>query len=239
MTGRETAFVAGATGYTGRGVVAALCERGARAIAHVRPDSRELGRWRERFEALGAELDTTPWEESAIGATLTKLRPDAVFALLGTTRGRTAADRTEGKDSSYEAVDYGLSVLLLHACEKLEQEPRFVYLSALLSREGTEGSYAHARWKVEQALRKSSLPYTIAQPSFITGPDREEHRPGERITANITDGALRLAGLFGARKLERRYRSMTGRELGSALVRAAFDPAAANRTLRPEDLHPT
>ena len=35
----EIAFVAGATGYTGREVVRLLAERGVRTLAHVRPDS--------------------------------------------------------------------------------------------------------------------------------------------------------------------------------------------------------
>src|SRR5215208_1501420 len=65
-----TAFVAGATGYTGREVVRQLVERGVRAVAHVRPDSPRLAEWRERFAELGAEVDATPWEEPAMRASL-------------------------------------------------------------------------------------------------------------------------------------------------------------------------
>src|SRR5215217_2597869 len=83
-----TAFVAGATGYTGREVVRALVARGVRAVAHVRPDSPRLAEWRERFGEVGADVDATPWEEPAIRAALARWRPTHVFALLGTTRER-------------------------------------------------------------------------------------------------------------------------------------------------------
>ena len=111
----RTAFVAGATGYTGQAVVQALRARGVRVFAHVRRDSPRLDEWRRRFDALGAHTDTTPWEENAMRATLAEALPHAVFALLGTTRARVAQARTRGADDSYETVDYGLSALLLRA----------------------------------------------------------------------------------------------------------------------------
>jgi nucleoside-diphosphate-sugar epimerase len=78
-------FVAGATGLTGRAVVAELRARGWSAIAHVRPDSGALESWRANFDAIGAEIDTTAWEQDALTATLRERAPSVVFALLGTT----------------------------------------------------------------------------------------------------------------------------------------------------------
>ena len=99
----QLAFVAGATGYTGREVVAALTRRGVQTIAHVRPGSADLTRWRERFRTLGATVDETPWELAALRATLAGRRPTLVFALLGTTRARAAR---EGLTDAYERIDY-------------------------------------------------------------------------------------------------------------------------------------
>ena len=81
-------FVAGATGYTGREVVRRCAELGAETVAHVRPDSARIHEWERRFGALGARVDATPWELQAMCATLVRLRPTHVFALLGTTRAR-------------------------------------------------------------------------------------------------------------------------------------------------------
>ncbi len=231
-----TAFVAGATGYTGREVVRALTERGVRTVAHVRPDSSRLAEHRARFEGLGAEVDTTPWEPEAMAATLRRLGPSVVFSLLGTTRARGKEAAAAGRpEESYETVDYGLSALLLAAARAVEPRPRFVYLSAVGVTPSVKNPYLAARARMERELRESGVPFTIARPSFITGPDREG-RPGEKIGASVADAALSLAGAIGARRLRDRYRSMTGAELAEALVRAAFDPACERRALEADAL---
>ena len=225
-------FVAGATGYVGKEVVAALAARQADVVAHVRPDSPRLDEWRQRFETLGAQVDDTAWTAEAMTDRLTTLRPAAVFALLGTTKKR---------GDSYESVDRDLT-LLLHAaalaCRPPESpRPRFVYLSAV-GADRPRGAYMRVRAEVEATLRKHQvdLPFTIVRPSFITGPDREEDRPGERLGAALVDGAVGLAGLVGARRLRERLRSITGADLARTLVTAAFDPAWANQVVEGADL---
>ncbi len=232
-----TAFVAGATGYTGREVVRALRERGIDTIAHVRPDASRLGEWRGRFEAQGARVDSTAWDPAAMGSTLRRLRPDLVFALLGTTQSRAREARRRGRaDAGYEAVDYGLTILLYETAMEAGVRPRFIYLSSVGVREGAGNPYLAVRGRVERRLRDGTLPYTIARPSFITGPDREEFRIGERVGARVVDGLLTVAGWFGAGRLKQRYRSTTGATLARALVRLAVDPAAVGRTFESEAL---
>jgi uncharacterized protein YbjT (DUF2867 family) len=236
----STAFVAGATGYTGREVVRALCERsGVDAVAHVRPDSGAGDAWRERFTGLGAEIDTTAWDEDAITTTLGELRPTHVFALLGTLSARMGEARRDGRDPeelSYEAVDYGLSALLMRACVAADVPARFVYLSSAGVREGAPGEYLQVRHRMETELAASGLPYTIARPSIISGPDRPEPRPFERLGAGLADSALFVAGAFGATKLRDRYHSTDAATLAGALVRLAFDEDSMNRIVESEDL---
>ncbi len=230
------AFVAGATGYTGREVVRALRARGVDTVAHVRPDSSRLAEWRDRFATLGARTDTTPWEAQALTETLTRLRPDVVFALLGTTRARAARAAGAGRDEGYEAVDYGLTMLLYHAASRAGIQPRFVYLSSAGVREQGGNAYLQARARVERALRDGPLPWIAARPSFITGPDRDEVRPGERVGAVVVDGLLGIVGLLGGRRLRDRYRSTTNAVLAQALVRLAFEADAVDRVVESEDL---
>jgi uncharacterized protein YbjT (DUF2867 family) len=231
------AFVAGATGYTGREVVRALRGRGIDTVAHVRPDSARLADWRDRFEVLGARVDSTPWEAAPLTATLRLLSPNLVFGLLGTTRARVRrASAQGGGDQGYEAVDYGLTVMLYRAAEQSGARPRFVYLSAAGVGEQGGTSYMQARARVEQVLREGSLPYTIARPSFITGPDRDEFRLPERLAAGATDALLAVVGLLGARKLRERYRSTTNVVLAEALARIALDPAMVGRVVESEEL---
>ncbi|HEU4565679.1 MAG TPA: NAD(P)H-binding protein [Gemmatimonadaceae bacterium] len=218
------AFITGATGYTGRHVVRACMERGVSAVAHVRADSPRLAEWRERFEGMGATVDATPWEERAMTATLARLAPTHVFALLGTTRsrGRRAA-REGGGAESYETVDYALTALLLRAAVACGSHPRFVYLSSLGASESTRNAYLRVRGRLEREVAASGLPYLIVRPSFITGPDREEHRPLERLAAAAADTALALVASLGARRLRDRYHSLTGAQLAEGMVRMAME----------------
>jgi len=231
-----TAFVAGATGYTGREVVRVLRDSGVSTVAHVRPDSPRLAEWRARFGALGAEIDTTPWDAEAMAATLARVKPTIVFALLGTTRRRARKAAERGATESYASVDHGLTRLLLDAAVTSGAQPRFVYLSAAGVREGTRNAYLDARARVERALRASGLPFVIARPSFVTGPDRDEPRPLERSAAIVADAALGLAARLGARRLAARWRSITGTALADALVRLALDPAAEGRIVEADAL---
>lgn len=232
------AFVAGATGYTGREVVRELCERGLDTVAHVRPDSPRLAEWRQRFETLGARVDSTPWDATGLAETFERLRPSLVFALLGTTRARGRQAASRGAEESYETVDYGLTAMLLQAAGAVEPPPRFVYLSAVGVSPGTRNPYMRVRARLEAELRDSGVPHTIVRPSFITGADREG-RAGEKAAAAVTDALVGVVGALGARKTRARYRSMTGAELAQAMVRAALDPACENRTLEGDALHPT
>lgn len=219
------AFVAGATGLTGRFVVESLARRGAVAVAHVRPDSPLLAEHRARFEALGARVDVTPWDEEAMTATLERWQPRAVFGLLGTTRGRARRAGREGRDpaaESYDAVDYGLTALLLRAARRLEPPPRFVYLSSTGVTEGTANAYLAARARLERELRESGLPHVIARPSFIVG-EREPERRWEGVAARLGDGALAVAGALGAARFRDRYRSIDAATLAGALVGLALE----------------
>ena len=236
---RALAFVAGATGFTGREVVRLLVEQSIGTVAHVRPDSPRLEEWTKRFSAMGALVDATPWEEQAMTEALSRLKPACVFALLGTTRARAGIAARAGRDpatQSYEAVDYGLTALLIRAAKASGTAPRFVYLSATGTQAASRSAYYSARWKAEEFLRSSGLPFTIARPSFIAGPGRDEPRPLERAGAAIADGALSAVAFLGAWKIKERYASMTNTALAEALVRVALDPGAESRVFESDEL---
>lgn len=231
-----TSFVAGATGYVGREVVRLLAAESIDdvIVAHVRHDSAQLERWQRHFAALGAAVDTTPWDERAMTATLIARRPTALFALLGTTRSRARAAGL-GAAQGYEQIDYGLTALLVRAAQAARAAtgvvPRIVYLSAVGVGPRARGEYLRVRWRMEEALRASGLPYVIARPSVITGPDREESRPMERMAAAALDALAGASRRVGWRAIADRWGSMTGGALAESLVRAARDPQAVGRVL--------
>jgi len=219
-----TAFIAGATGYTGRHVTTRLAREGVQTVAHVRPDSAALGSWTARFSAAGASVDATPWQADDMARTMARVRPDLVFALLGTTRSRAARDaRATGVAAGYDEVDYGLSAMLLRAVRSAGVRPRFVYLSSIGARESSRNPYLAVRGRFERELKESGLPYLIVQPSFISGGDRDERRVAERVASIVTDALLRVVAVAGAHSLHDRWATLTGDALAAGIVRLALD----------------
>jgi uncharacterized protein YbjT (DUF2867 family) len=217
-----TAFVLGATGFVGREVVRQLCVRGAKVIAHVRPDSSSLEKSRATFDELGAAVDTTPWDAAALAARFREIKPAQVYILIGTTRHAAKRDRIEG--NIYEQVDLGLTRIAVDAARASEVKPRIVYLSSVGADKGARSAYLQARGHAEEVVMTSGLPWVIARPSFITG-DRDESRIGERGAAIVGDGLLAVAGVFGGKKVRDKYRSTTPDVLASALIRFGEAPA--------------
>jgi nucleoside-diphosphate-sugar epimerase len=226
-----TLFIAGATGYTGQALVRLGREAGHAVVAHVRPGSASGDRLVPAFEGLGATVDRSPWTPDAMAAAMAAHRPDAVFSLLGTTRAKARAAAARGEPVSYESVDRDLSLMLHAAAGTLDPAPRFVFLSSLGADRPGGNRYMQARTEVERALAAGAVPWTSARPSFITGPDREESRPMERVGAVLAGGALGLLAAVGIGGPQARYGAMDAATLAAGLIRAAFDPAAENRAV--------
>lgn len=232
-----TAFVTGATGFTGREVVRLLAEQGVRTIAHVRPDSPRIALWPERFRELGAEPDTTPWTPDALTATLRRHAPDLVFYLVGITRaGARREARATGRLDTYQSVDFGLARMLLHALQDAGLAPRFVYLSAMGTGPNSASAYGRARHQAEQAVREAGVPFTIARPGLISGPGRDDDRPAERFAERLLNATTRVASALGAHHLARRFAPLDNTTLARALVAAALDPSCAGRVLESWEL---
>jgi uncharacterized protein YbjT (DUF2867 family) len=216
-----SAFVLGATGFVGREVVRQLCVRGARPIAHVRPDSRTLEEWRTKLEDLGAAVDTTPWSVDAMATRFEVVDPAQLYILIGTTRSRARADAVQG--DIYEAVDLGLTRIAVDAARASHRRPRLVYLSSVGADPGARSAYLSARGRAEQVVAGTGLPWVIARPSIITG-ERDDNRLFEHAAAVVGDGLLSIAGALGGKKLRDRYRSTSPAVLAAALIHLGEAP---------------
>jgi len=216
-------LVVGATGYVGRDVVSAAMAAGHAVIAHVRPASASGDRASAEFAARGVRVIRTPWTGEAWRHALEVEAPERIFLLLGTFAGRARTARSGGGDASQATVDLGLTILVLHAAQVGAPEAGVVYLSAL-GASPTGNEYLKVRATVEAALARGSNPFTLVRPSFITGPDRVESRPGERVGAILADAAGSMLRLVGRRGLAARLGSITGGDLAAILVGLAAAP---------------
>lgn len=241
VQGKTPIFVAGATGFVGREVVAALASQGETVVAHIRPDSGQVATWRERFAAMDGRIivDMTPWELRGLTATLALYRPSAVYFLIGTTR--HAAKRADIRGDIYQVVDVALCRMLANATAALatpvaapvattanapeaSQSPnsRFILLSSV-GAGPSRSAYLQARHDMEASVRAAGLSATVFRPSVITGA-RDETRLGETMAATIGDALLVLAGAVSPRT-RARFRSIAPGVLARQLADARSDTA--------------
>ena len=230
------ALVVGATGYVGGAVVAEARARGLVVLAHARADSPRLARRRAEFERLGAEIVTTPWEGAAFRALIDARGVSIVFLCLGTTRRRMLSREASGARPSYESVDSELSRLVIDAAASSAAPPRVVLVSTARANARSRWRYLAVRGRLEEHLTSSGVPWTIARPSFISGPDRDEFRPLERLGAQVADWSLLWLAVLGMQILRERYRSIGAGELAKALVSYGREPSAAGKIVHGERL---
>jgi uncharacterized protein YbjT (DUF2867 family) len=220
----KRALVIGATGYTGQAVVRELSRRGINTWAHVRPDSSRLEEWKEEFGALeGVTVTTAAWNNGPIRQALNKIQPTHIFLQLGTTKKREKEGTSSAVADNYEAVDYGLTHMVIEEAKNASVSPRILYLSSIGAKENTSNDYLRARGRIEAELAASDLSWVAVRASFISGQDREDSRPMERVGAVLTGSALKLARMVGARSLDERYQPRSSSDVARLLVDFAFD----------------
>ena len=225
-------LIIGATGYVGRHVVATARRAGHDVVAHVRPGSPGGDRAAAGFVGAGVRVVRTQWSAEAWYRSLESDPPDRVFLLLGTTAARArAAAASSAADASQEAVDLGLTMMVLTALRSAAPEAGVIYLSAI-GASPKANAYLRVRASIESELERGRNPFTIIRPSFITGPDRIELRPAERLGATLGDAVLSVVRLLGGRRVASRYSSISGAALAEILVRvAARQPDRSIHTL--------
>jgi NADH dehydrogenase len=159
----QTAFIAGATGYTGR----ALMDLFAREKTEWKPRPHARAPGKIEGAVVCDPRDVPRLTEGMRGC-------DAVVQLIGTVRARFA-------EGDYEAIDYGTTVALGEAA-KAAGVPRLLLLSSVGAGSGL-GRYLAVKRKTEQWVEASGLEYTIVRPSMIGG---EGRRAGQVLGALLS-----------------------------------------------------
>jgi len=152
-------LVLGASGFIGRHALAALLERGCRAVIGSRrpsriddrlpPDARDCPRREVHFERLLAVAD---WHELLDGV-------DVVLNCVGILRGR-------GRET-YERIHTQAPAALAGACR--ERGLPLIHVSALGLEAQARSGFLRSKLAGERALRASGANWFIVRPSLLDG----------------------------------------------------------------------
>lgn len=148
-------LVTGATGFIGRRVVKELLEHNyaVRCLVHT-PGSERVFSDRSVEIYYGDMTNQNSIDSACQGVELvinlvSKMRPSRVWDLL-----------------SVNAVGVAN---LVSAVENADSIKHLVHVSVLGANDNPKERYLYSRWKGEQELKKTKIPYTIIRPSVITG----------------------------------------------------------------------
>ncbi len=229
------AFIAGATGYLGRKVIEYLVAEGVETYAHIRPDQKHIDEWVEYFVSMGATPDLTPWEQKDMSKLMTKLHPTLAFSFLGSNRLRTKKIgniKPNPFEDSFQAVDYGLTAMMIRAATSATSQPRVIVISAVGAQKHSFSKFLKTKGQLEEFTKSSKLPYTIIRSPKITGQDRTD-RSDEAARKIIWRDVL--VDTVPIKKLANRYHSIDNDYLAQAVADIALDPSTKNSVILPEE----
>jgi nucleoside-diphosphate-sugar epimerase len=175
------AFVAGATGFTGRAVQNLDSSAFGLALKlHVRTNSPSQKVLAHDPRIVQCSLD------DPLSLAGSMVGHDAVIQLIGTVRKRFDAN------TNYETVDLATTRKLLEAAQKVGVR-HFV----LLSSSGASlaaGSYLATKKRTEELVQASRIPFTIVRPGFIAGNAKMTERPSLSMLATLSGRLAKLPG---------------------------------------------
>jgi uncharacterized protein YbjT (DUF2867 family) len=129
---------------------------------------------------------------------------------------------------TYESSDYQPVVQLVESAKRAGPQARhFVLLSSYGTRAGA-GGYLGWKWKAEEAVRASGLPWAILRPSMFDsrGSGAQPSDGGERRPPPLMGGALRMLGAVpGLRGFADDVKPIPLEVLARAIVRVVKDGA--------------
>lgn len=150
-------FLTGATGFVGSEVLRQLVAAGHTARCLIRSGSEGKLAVRERVEVRHGDV-TEP--ETLVGALQ---GCDAVIHLVGIIR------EFPGQRITFNRMHIEATRNVVEAAESQEVR-RYLQMSANGTRENAVSDYHKTKWQAEEAVRASSLDWTIFRPSLIFGP---------------------------------------------------------------------
>jgi len=202
-------FLTGATGFVGGHLLKRLLAEGHKVRALVRDPVRAKLPVSQVELVQGDIVDGVGLDSGMKGC-------DAVINLVGII--------VETGKSTFERVHHIGTRNVVEAAQR-NKISRFIQMSALGVRADGVSEYQTTKWKGEEAVRQSGIPYCILRPSLVFG-------PGSGFVTEMLD-IMRKAPLFrpvpGDGKP--RFRPIFVEDVAACFARALTNPAATNKTI--------
>lgn len=198
---QKTAIILGATGLTGRLLLARLVADDSYSSIKLF-SRRDSGNSSPKIkEFIGDVLQLENFKDD--------FTADELFCCIGTTSAKTK-DRTV-----YKTIDFGIPV----AAAKLAKEnniPTFLVISSIGANTKSNIFYSRTKGEMEQAVLNIKIPNTyILRPSLIMG-ERDQRRIGEHVGAVL----LKLTSVFLVGRLKK-FRAIEADCIASAMISLA------------------
>jgi nucleoside-diphosphate-sugar epimerase len=151
-------LITGASGFLGSHLANYATERGRNVRCMVRRSSETSGLKADRMEMCYADL----LEPGSLGAALES--PVSAIVHCAATTSETKVDYAQSFKVNVEGTRN-----LLEAC-RVRGVRRFIMISTQSANEQNPSTYARTKLAADEAVRESTLAYTILKPSTIYGP---------------------------------------------------------------------
>jgi len=192
-----TAIIIGATGLVGNALLKLLLED---------PQFSEVKVFTRRsVEIEHPKLDEHLIDFDQIKSIREAIKGDVLFSCLGTTMRKAGS-----KDAQYK-IDYTYQYEFAKYA-KQNGVPAYVLVSSASADSKSMFFYTRMKGELEDAVKALSFDkIRILQPSVLAG-DRQEERLGERIGGTVINTLAKFLPFL------RKYRSITGTEVASAMI---------------------
>ncbi len=155
-------LVAGGTGFVGGGIVLELCRRRQRVAVLTRSADKAAN----RFPGLDVEYR----QGDVLDAVSLAPALEGAEAVVGTVQFPNSPIENRGRGYTFEETDAAGTERLV-AAAKAAGVRRYVYLSGAGAAPDSPYHWDRAKWRAEEAVRGSGIPYVILRPSWIYGPE--------------------------------------------------------------------
>lgn len=203
-------FLTGATGFVGGHVLRQLVAEGHSVRALVRDPGKARLQASEQVQFVQGDVaDGTGLDDGIKGC-------EAVIHLVGII--------VETRGATFERVHYMGTRNVVEAAQH-NNILRFVQMSALGVRADGVSEYQISKWKGEEAVRQSKIPFCILRPSLIFG-------PGSGFVSEMLD-VMRKAPLFRPVPGDGKplFRPASVRDVAVCFTQALSNPEATNQTV--------